>query len=295
MYDTKKKQHKRKGAPLLILVIVLLIAGVIAIFSPVLTVEMELRQDTEDYERLGEQFRVVTTEESPQDGTPEAAGPAAMPETAMASPFAASNPFKTGRTGVDIAACKAENDDFVAWIQIPGTTVDYPVVLSNDTQHYLEHTFSGKKSYLGTLFSLAKTDYQTPGRNIAIYGHHIRSNGQVMFSPLISYKNQSFYEGHKTIYLDSLYHSDTYIVCAVINMRSGDWDQSATSFASDDDFLAYVQRAKSQSLYDTCVEVTAKDQILTLITCDRSYIPQYGRLVVMAVRQQPADHPLSHR
>jgi sortase B len=284
---TKTKKGKRKGALLLILVIVLLIVGATAIIAPVLLVEMELLQDSEEYERLKEQSRVASTQEPPQEETSEAADPVMMHEIEMNPQFVSPIPIGPGKTGVDLAACKAENDDFIAWLQIPGTTVDYPVVLSNDTQYYLEHTFTGKKSYLGTLFSLGKTDYHTPGKNIAIYGHHIRSNGQVMFSPLISYKKQSFYEDHKTIYLDSLYHSDTYIVFAVVNMRSGDWDQSATSFASDDAFLDYVQRARSQALYETGVVVTAKDQILTLNTCDRGFIPKYGRLVIMAVRQNP--------
>lgn len=265
------KSKRSSGAPLLTLAIVLLIVGAIAIFAPVVSVEMELRLDTEAYEQLREQSRIVTV----------ASDPAQMPDMAGVTPLQSI----TGRTGLDLAALKAENDDFIAWLQIPGTTIDYPIVSTNNTKYYLEHTFSGKKSYLGTLLSLKKTDYSTPGKNIAVYGHHIRSNSQIMFSPLISYKEQSFYEGHEFIYLDSLYHSDTYIVFAVINMRSGDWDPSATSFASDDEFLDYVNRARSQSLYDTGVEVTAQDQILTLITCDRSYIPTYGRLVVMAVRQ----------
>lgn len=272
--DPKNRKHKRKGAPLLILALVLLIAGLAAILVPFLTVEMELRHDTEEYEQLGEQFRMI----------PTTADPARMLESVTIPLFTAPISIKTGNTGVDWAACKAENEDFIAWIQIPGTTVDYPVVLSNDTKYYLNHTFSGKKSYLGTLFSLEKTDYQLPGKNIAIYGHHIRSNGQVMFSRLISYKDQDFYADHQTIYLDSLFHSDTYIVFAVINMRSGDWDPSVASFASGDDFLSFIHRARSQSLYETGIEVTAEDQILTLITCDRSYIPTYGRLVVMAVR-----------
>ena len=276
-----QKQHVNKRRPLLTLVIVLLITGLAAILAPVLTVEMELRHDTEEYEQLGERFRIAPTETDPSR-TPEMALAALIPVT-------------TGRTGVDLAACKAENEDFIAWLRIPGTPVDYPVVLTNDTKYYLEHTFSGKKSYLGTLFSLGKTDYRTPGKNIAIYGHHIRSNAEVMFSPLLSYKEQSFYAGHETICLDSLYHSDTYIVFAVINMRSGDWDPSATSFASDDEFLAYVRRARSQSLYETGVKVTAKDKILTLTTCDRGYIPKYGRLVVLAVRQEPTGHPLPDR
>ena len=280
----KNKRTKRKGAPFLILAIVLLMTGATAFLAPVLLVEMELRLDTEEYEQLSEQFRIVATDEPPHDETPEPADLANMPEPQLTVLL----PAQTGKTGVNLAACKAENEDFIAWLQIPGTTVDYPVVLSNDTDYYLEHTFTGKKSYLGTLFSLEKTDYRTPGKNIAIYGHHIRSNSHVMFSPLLSYKKQSFCAGHQTIHLDSLYRSDTYIVFAVINMRSGDWDPSATSFASDEDFLGFVHRARSQSLYETGVEVTKKDQILTLITCDRSYMPKYGRLV-MAVRQQPFD------
>lgn len=283
----QNKKAKRKRAPLLILETILLILGLAAILAPVLEMELALRRDTEEYEQFSAKSRAVS-EQSSLD--PAALDLATMSEMV----FAASSPIGAGRTGIDLAACKAENADFIAWIQIPGTTVDYPVVLSNETEYYLNHTFSGRKSYLGTLFSLGKTDYCTPGKNIAIYGHHIRSNGHAMFSPLISYKEQSFYAGHQTIYLDSLYYSDTYIVFAVINMRSGDWDLSSASFATDDDFLRYVQRAKAQSLYETGVEVNAKDQVLTLITCDRSYIPTYGRLVVMAVRLQPDDVPQSH-
>ena len=240
---------------------------------PVVTVEMELQQDTEAYDQLREKVRMdvafLTIPESVQ-----------LPDMAFAIPI----PVVTNRTGVDLTALKAENEDFIAWLQIPGTTIDYPVVSTNDTNYYLNHTFSGKKSYLGTLLSLGKTDYQTPGKNIAIYGHHIRSNKETMFSPLLAYKEQSFYVGHETIYLDSLYHSGEYTIFAITNIHSGDWDPSKTDFISDEDFMSFVQRARSQSLYETGIEVTAKDQILTLTTCDRSYIPTYGRLVVMAVK-----------
>lgn len=270
-----KIRIKKAGMPLLTLAVILLIAGVTAIAAPILITEVELRQDTEAYKHFSEQARMPAT-------TPDLAE---APERVTIPPFAAPPSAQTGKTGVDLAALKAENDDFIAWLQIPGTTVDYPVVQTNDTKYYLEHTFSGKKSYLGTLLSLGKTDYLSPGKNIAIYGHHIRRNSQVMFSPLLSYKEQSYYEDHKTLYLDSLYHTGAYTVFAVVNMRSGDWDPSDTNFASDDDFMAYVQQAKSLSLYETGVEVTAQDQILTLVTCDRAYIPTYGRLLVMAVKQ----------
>ena len=192
-----------------------------------------------------------------------------------------------GNTGVDLTAAKEKNGDFIAWLKIPGTNVNYPVVLSDSTDFYLTHDFNGRKSKLGTLFSLKKTDYRSPGRNIAIYGHHITntSSGELMFRPLLSYKKQSFYEKHSTIYLDSLYHTGIYKVFAVVNLVKGEWDPSTASFASDADFLAFIRQAQARSLYDTGVEVTAADRILTLITCDRSYAAADGRLIVLAVEQ----------
>lgn len=118
-------------------------------------------------------------------------------------------------TGADLAACLAQNDDFIAWIRIPGTNVDYPVVWTDDAEHYLHHTFTGKQGAAGTLFSLMKTDYSIPSRNIAIYGHHLKSTGEKMFTSLMRYKNPEFYEDNQTIVLDSLYRHSEYTIFAV--------------------------------------------------------------------------------
>ena len=150
---------------------------------------------------------------------------------------------------------------------------------------YLNHTFSGKPSVVGTLFSLADADYAAPGRNIAVYGHHLRSSGEKMFTSLMRYKNPNFYEDNQTIVLDSLYRHSEYTIFAVVNMKVGDWEPSRTTFSGDAAFMAFVNRAKSESLYDTGVEVGADDHILTLITCDRSYAGKEGRLVILAVER----------
>ena len=271
----------RKENRLLILAVVLLIVGITAIFIPVLTMDEEIRQDEEGYQELRIQVenKAVSMEETPEASSrPQANVVPITPSSASPTP-------ETGKTGVDLAACKAQNEDFIAWLQIPGTPVDYPVVSTDDTKYYLNHTFTGKKSYLGTLFSLGKTDYQLPSQNIAISGHHIRSNDEVMFSPLLAYKDESYYDGHELIYMDSLYRNGIYRIFAVINMRNGDWEPSTAVFADDAEFLTFVNQARAQALYEINVEVNADNEILTLITCDRSYIPVTGRLVVMAVKQ----------
>ena len=163
--------------------------------------------------------------------------------------------------------------------------MDYPVVKTDDPDDYLNHTFSGKSSVVGTLFSLADADYKAPGRNIAIYGHHLRSSGEKMFTSLMRYKNPDFYEDNQTIVLDSLYRHGEYTIFAVVNMKAGDWEPSRTTFSGDAAFMAFVNRANSEALYDTGVEVGADDHILTLITCDRSYAGKEGRLVILAVER----------
>ena len=220
--------------------------------------------------------------------SPATETPAPVIVTATPTPTPTPSPAPTpriGKTGVDLEACKLSNSDFVAWLKIPGTKINYPVVWTDRVDYYLTHTFSGKESKIGTLFSLGKTDYKTPGRNIAVYGHHITTSGGNMFQPLMSYKKKSFYEAHKTVYFDTLYDLGEYTIFAVINIKSTDWDASTASFDSDQSFLSFVNRAKAASLYDTGIEVNENDHILTLITCDRDYHNPDGRLIVMAVKQ----------
>ena len=225
--------------------------------------------------------------ESPEIAiTPIVPSPSPVIETPTSQPLPTATPVnKIGKTGVDLAACKTQNSDFVAWLKIPGTKINYPVVWTDRVDYYLTHTFSGKESKIGTLFSLGKTDYTAPGRNIAVYGHHITTSGGNMFQPLMSYKKKSYYETHKTVYFDTLYDLGEYAVFAVLNIKSTDWDASAATFKSSQDFMAFVNRAKAKSLYDTGIEVNENDHILTLITCDRDYHNPDGRLIVMAVKQ----------
>ena len=226
----------------------------------------------------------LPTESSPvvQTGSTPAPATAAPQSTDKPAPSAA--PTVKPQTGVDLEACLEQNRDFVAWITIPGTVVDYPVVRSDNTEHYLHHLFTGKQSKLGTLFSLKSSDYRMPSRNIAIYGHHL-SHSDAMFSTLLDYKDPNYFAAHSVIHLDTLYGRRDYRIFAVINMKVTEWNPSTASFASDADFLAFIRQAQARSLYDTGVEVTASDRILTLITCDRSYAAADGRLIVLAVEQ----------
>lgn len=280
-----KRRRKCPFSPLTLLAALLLIGGMLAVVLPVLQWDAEVSAEAGEYEQLREQNRQAEARETVEEETlnQHIVPPISLAEEGL--PVQQSESAVGEQAMVDLSAYLAQNPDFVAWLRIPGTNVDYPVVQTDNPDYYLNHTFSGKSSVVGTLFSLADADYAAPGRNIAIYGHHLRSSGEKMFTSLMRYKNPDFYEDNQTIVLDSLYRHSEYTIFAVVNMKVGDWEPSRTTFSGDAAFMAFVNRAKSESLYDTGVEVGADDHILTLITCDRSYAGKEGRLVILAVER----------
>lgn len=280
-----KRRRKCPFSPLTLLAALLLIGGMLAVVLPVLQWDAEVSAEAGEYEQLREQNRQAEARETVEEETlnQHIVPPISLAEEGL--PVQQSESAVGEQAMVDLSAYLAQNPDFVAWLRIPGTNVDYPVVQTDNPDYYLNHTFSGKSSVVGTLFSLADADYAAPGRNIAIYGHHLRSSGEKMFTSLMRYKNPDFYEDNKTVMLDSLYRHSEYTIFAVMNMKVGDWEPSRTTFSGDAAFMAFVNRAKSEYLYDTGVEVGADDHILTLITCDRSYAGKEGRLVILAVER----------
>ena len=280
-----KRRRKCPFSPLTLLAALLLIGGMLAVVLPVLQWDAEVSAEAGEYEQLREQNRQAEARETVEEETlnQHIVPPISLAEEGL--PVQQSESAVGEQAMVDLSAYLAQNPDFVAWLRIPGTNVDYPVVQTDNPDYYLNHTFSGKSSVVGTLFSLADADYAAPGRNIAIYGHHLRSSGEKMFTSLMRYKNPDFYEDNKTVMLDGLYRHREYTIFAVMNMKVGDWEPSRTTFSGDAAFMAFVNRAKSESLYDTGVEVGADDHILTLITCDRSYAGKEGRLVILAVER----------
>ncbi len=316
-----RTQHRRKASPISItayVAVVLLLAGIAAVIASIQMQAKQIEQGAEEYAELAELLKVPAHSEQDANETVTAAGEtvqnvlsealsadisaivsiqnaqSATPPDGILDmtcaptlvPYESSNPSGSSTiTGADLSYCKAVNGDFIGWLQIPGTKVDYPVVLSDNVDYYLKHSFARKENIIGCLFSLGKTDYRTPGKNIAVYGHHMRrSRAITMFQPLHEYKSSKFRSRHSSIYFDTLYGFRSYTVFAVINKRESDWDAAACDFSSDDDFQAFIDRAMEWSLYDTGIRVSADDNILTLITCDRDYHSEDGQLVVMAVQ-----------
>ena len=100
-------------------------------------------------------------------------------------------------------ALYTQNSDLAGWIQIDETNINYPVMQSKqDPDFYLKHNFEKADSPHGCPYVQANCDLQTPSDNILVYGHNMKDG--TMFSDLLQYKRESFWEQHRIIRFDTL-------------------------------------------------------------------------------------------
>ena len=63
------------------------------------------------------------------------------------------NNLPEGTINAEYAALYNENEDFIGWLNVPGTNIDEPVVQTDNNDDYLHTNFQGEYEYSGTLFA----------------------------------------------------------------------------------------------------------------------------------------------
>lgn len=59
---------------------------------------------------------------------------------------------KKKERSIDFERLHKINPDIVAWIEVPGTNIDYPVVQGKDNEEYMHHTFRKNYNFAGCIF-----------------------------------------------------------------------------------------------------------------------------------------------
>lgn len=184
-----------------------------------------------------------------------------------------------------------QNTDFMGWLTIVGTRIDYPVMYTPyDEEYYLYRDFEKQENENGTLFidtdSQVGNETQQASTNIIIHGHHMKSGE--MFGELDLFQNPDYYEEHKVIKFDTLYEEREYEVISVflsqVYKKSEDVFKYYKFFEAEDEeaFNTFYNNIKALALYDTGVDAVYGDEFITLSTC--AYHVENGRLVVVAKR-----------
>ena len=173
-----------------------------------------------------------------------------------------------------------QNQDFIGWISIDGTNINYPVMQTPDNpDYYLKHSFEKSWSDYGVPY-IDEACIMGISNNVVIYGHNMR-NGS-MFSELCNYIDEEFWREHPVIHFDTLSSLGEYEIVAVFkfntNKETFKYNEWATM--NEAEFSAYMQEVHAREIYDTGIDAVYGDQLLTLSTCESTY--KNGRFVVVA-------------
>ena len=189
---------------------------------------------------------------------------------ATATPGGASEPIEIP---VDFETLIEDNPDIYAWVTVPGTQIDYPVVQSGtDNAYYLNHAVNYAESAAGAIFTEDYNSKDFQDYITVLYGHNMK-NGS-MFAGLRSYEDNAFFDTHRDI---TVYTPDTIRKYRVFAAYVEDdrhllyyYNQGITAEdrkAFLDDIMTHRDM---QSIYDADAPVDENSKILTLSTCHRT-------------------------
>lgn len=189
------------------------------------------------------------------------------------------------------AAVYEQNNDFIGWIWIDGTNIDYPVMQTPDRpDFYLKRAFDQSYSKYGVPYVQENCDVGLSD-NVIIYGHHMK-NGS-MFSDLCKYEEEGFYQDHKIIHFDTLEAFGEYEIVAVyktvVYSEQGFKYYHFVNAENPAVFDEYIEQCEALALYDTGVSAEYGDKLITLSTCEYSNGRTNGRIVVVAKQRKPSN------
>ena len=169
-----------------------------------------------------------------------------------------------------LANARKINPQITAWLTVPDTDIDFPIVQCEDNSYYLNHDFEQNESYMGVPFLDCRNNASFEDFNSIVYGHNI--SNMYMFAPLLNFKNADYFLSHPT---GTLTTSDKiftvrFIACAVVESDSFAYE---AVFLTDKDKLFFLDslRENSVQLRDFSDDELLDKSFVTLSTCSYEY------------------------
>ena len=152
------------------------------------------------------------------------------------------------------------NPEIYAWIEIPGTEVNYPIAQSSsDNSYYLDHTIEGIAGYPGSIYTEAVNSKDFKDFNTVIYGHDMEDGS--MFGGLYLFRDENYLKEHETL---MIYTPNQRLTYRIFTALTYDDRHIMGSF----DFSDILQREEYlASIGNSDSEIRSDSRIITLSTC----------------------------
>ena len=185
---------------------------------------------------------------------------------------------------------QAINEDCCAWLIMPGTHIDYPVVQGKDDLEYAMKDIYGNNSLTGSLYlSVVNSRDFTDSFNL-IYGHYM-DNG-AMFGDIEKYENNTYFFNHQDGYLittEGLYDLHVFARLSADAYDTRIYQAGDRSSNEFPDFLYYVQSLAVQWDPNMDIEKTT-DSIQLYISARDEDIAENGEFVFSKMPEDAVEN-----
>ncbi|MCM1187235.1 MAG: class B sortase [Lachnospira sp.] len=260
-----------------------ILLGVCLIAAVICGIVLGVRQHAQSKEQKRlEELAAMTTQEMPEPSSAPVQEPPEEPKTPDPFEELRQMGIPVPEKEVDFETLKEEvNEDIYAWLYIPDSTIDFPVLRHpTDNSYYLLHNLDGSSGRPGCIYTENYNSMDFTDPNTVMYGHNMRAG--TMFAGLHNYEDEEFFAEHPYIYVYTPEKLFVYEVFAAYEfsdlhlLLNFDFtsEQVFQNFLDD----IYEMRSMNCNTKED-VEVTAKNRILTLSTCvtgkdDKRYLVQ---------------------
>jgi len=178
--------------------------------------------------------------------------------------------FDVPQKEIDFVALKQEtNEHIYAWITVPGTVIDYPVLQHPEVfGYYLDHNLDHSTGYPGCIYSQLYNSKEWDDPITVLYGHNMK-NG-TMFAGLHQYADPLFFEENPYIYIYTEDRILVYQIFAAYEYSDLDLVQ-LYNMGGEKAYTEYLNSIYTldgmNNNFNTGIEVTVEDKVLTLATC----------------------------
>ena len=186
-------------------------------------------------------------------------------------------PTDDGEDNPTLKDLKKLNPDVKAWIQVPKTNIDYPVVQGQDDMEYINKNVYGEFELSGAIFlsCLNKDDFSDPYN--LVYGHNMKNGG--MFSDVADFTNKEYFETHQKgkLYLTDATRKIRFFACMKVTAADAKiYHPDGYRKENLKDLLDYIQ-ANAVQYRD--VNVADENSLIALSTCSEA--ETNGRVVLI--------------
>lgn len=186
-------------------------------------------------------------------------------------------PTDDGEDNPTLKDLKKLNPDVKAWIQVPKTNIDYPVVQGQDDMEYINKNVYGEFELSGAIFlsCLNKDDFSDPYN--LVYGHNMKNGG--MFADVVDFTNKEYFETHQKgkLYLTDATRKIRFFACMKVTAADAKiYHPDGYRKENLKDLLDYIQ-ANAVQYRD--VNVADENSLIALSTCSEA--ETNGRVVLI--------------